>query len=391
MRSKGLLSWLGVRRKRRSIWRAVRNMFALLFAVLCLPSIIGLIGVGFRCGVFAGAPSEPDALAAVGREPAAFAQAIAQQADARRPEEQTYLTFPEWYIVYSADEYAAFIADHPPSGFPYFRSIGQFWSSYYNVCAVTRDHYEFNSGYHLSLVVIGSSFTVENTLRGIYENTVGRVTEWISSGGMTDEDAYARVVARDYGTFIHTVPWYEFPFGPKLNGLWSATPAVGPNLIRKWERRFALSMEYGVKATYGGLIRRGTQSVYATEDLTILAWIRADERRLANQSDVTVLARSGQDLLVSLPRYEAFTQLVPGLAEGVDFVQIAGNDEILVTLLAPREWDYEGSDGTLLFSMPILTEPKQKRVALNVPVVALSPLLRTLADSDVRLEHLYDY
>jgi hypothetical protein len=377
--------------KRGSLWRAVRNMLALLFVVLCVPSIIGLIGVGFRCGVFAGTPSEPDTPAAVGQEPAAFTQAIARQADARRPEDQTYLTFPEWYIVYSADEYAAFIADHPPSRFPYFRSIGQFWSSYYDVCAVTRQQYQFNAGYHLSLVVIGSSFTVENTLRGIYENTVGRVTEWISHGGATDEDAYARIVARDYGAFIHTVPWYEFPFGPKLSGLWSTTPAIGPNLIRKWERRFALSVEYGAKAAYGGLIRQGTQSVYATEDLTILAWIRADERQLVNQPDVAILARAGQDLLVSLPRYEAFTQLVPRLAEGVEFVQIAGNDEILVTLITPREWDYNGSDGTLLFSTPILTEPTQKRVALNAPVAALSALLRTLSDSDVELEHLYDY
>ena len=36
----------------------------------------------------------------------------------RRAEEQTYLTFPEWYIVYSAEEYAAFIQEKPRAGFP---------------------------------------------------------------------------------------------------------------------------------------------------------------------------------------------------------------------------------------------------------------------------------
>src|SRR5438094_9743662 len=37
----------------------------------------------------------------------------------------TFLTLPEWYIVYSTEEYAAFVATRPPSHFPWFRSIAQ--------------------------------------------------------------------------------------------------------------------------------------------------------------------------------------------------------------------------------------------------------------------------
>ena len=36
-----------------------------------------------------------------------------------RSEDQTYLTLPERYIVYSADEYAAFLDGHRPSEFPF--------------------------------------------------------------------------------------------------------------------------------------------------------------------------------------------------------------------------------------------------------------------------------
>jgi hypothetical protein len=36
--------------------------------------------------------------------------------------------------------------------------------------------------------------------------------------------------------------------------------------------------------------------------------------------------------LAAIPRYEAFTQIVPALTrEGVRFVEIAGNDEIMAT------------------------------------------------------------
>ena len=53
-------------------------------------------------------------------------------------------------------------------------------------------------------------------------------------------------------------------------GLWKLEIG-GPNVFRRAERRLALSLEYGVKAGYGAAIRQATASVYAPEDLTILA------------------------------------------------------------------------------------------------------------------------
>ncbi|PLS79988.1 MAG: hypothetical protein CYG59_10380 [Chloroflexi bacterium] len=311
-----------------------------------------------------------------------------------RSEDQTYLTLPEWYIVYSADEYAAFIAHQRPSRFPYFRAVGQFWQSYYDVCAVTRDHYAFNGGYHLSLAVIGTSFTIENILKGLYENTVGRLAEWLSSPVLTEEDAYARAVAVEYGGFLHTVPWYEFPFGAKLGGLWRDTPFFGHNIIRKAERKGALSVEYGTKAGYGWAIRQATQGVYAAEDLQINAWVEGlTPELMAQEPDVRIVRPiDGQAAIIALPRYEAFTQIVPRLSRhGVRFVEIAGNDEILVTLIAPQAWAYDLRAGQALFAMPILTQPEHKRVAIKVPVALLHRVLNDLADGPITLEHIYDY
>jgi len=48
----------------------------------------------------------------------------------KRDESQTFLTLPEWYLVYSPAEYAHYLKEKPPSGFPYFGSIGQFWGYY---------------------------------------------------------------------------------------------------------------------------------------------------------------------------------------------------------------------------------------------------------------------
>ena len=41
----------------------------------------------------------------------------------RRGAEQTLLTFPEWFLVYSPAEYAAFVKTSPPSEFPFLGHI----------------------------------------------------------------------------------------------------------------------------------------------------------------------------------------------------------------------------------------------------------------------------
>jgi len=374
-------------RRRGRVARRIGLVILLFVCVLLGPALVGWSRAAVECRMFGGGPPAESPPAQTATAPPNY----------HRPEEQTYLTLPEWYIVYSADEYAAYIAHNHPSGFPYFQAVGQFWQAYDDVCAVTRDRYPFNSDYHLTLAVIGASFTAENVFKGLYENTIGRASEWTSSGDPTAEEIYGRQVAAEYGTFLHTIPWYEFPFEERLVGLWNL-PQSGPNVIRKIERRGALSLEYGVKAVYGWLIRVATGSVYAPEDLEILA--RAEgvtPEVLAREPQVRVVEATGtRSALVSLPRYEAFTLLLPRLlARDVRFSEIAGNHEIMMTVLAPDAWRYSGHDGETLFALPILTQPDRARVALKVPVGALQTVIgeleRASASESVTIEHIYDY
>src|SRR5207248_2167892 len=154
----------------------------------------------------------------------------------------TFLTLPARSIVSSTEEYAAFVARRPPSRFPWLGSIGQFWRTYAGACRATRKAYAFDAGTHLRIGMAGVSFSGEQALRGAYEVTLGRLGEWLG-GHRTDEDAFARRTAEEYGRFIHAGPWYEFPFATKLRALWRETPLWGPHPARKWERK--------------GLLRRG--------------------------------------------------------------------------------------------------------------------------------------
>ncbi len=76
---------------------------------------------------------------------------------------------------------------------------------------------------------------------------------------------------------------------------------------------------------------------------------------------------------------------------GARFREFAGNDEIMLTAIAPASWSATGVDGQLLFEQPILTDPASKRVAINVPVRSLHRILLALEERGARLEHLYDY
>jgi hypothetical protein len=373
-------------RKKRSVaGRLVRLFLRLTRALILMVALAGIWSAGFigaRC--YSGTPSPDVTETPLERE-------TSPTTVAHRQEASTYLTLPEWYIVYNTDEYARALATRPPSAFAYVGSVRQYWRYYGAACDATKGVYPFSRDNHVMLAVIGSSFSFEYALKGLYENTFGRLSEWVG-GYDTPEDAFARTTAAEYGTFMHTLPWYEFPFAQKVRSLWTTTPSTGPHMLRKWERRFALTAEYGVKAGYGWLIGRGSHATYAREDLTVEALLENAGPEVFTDGVVKrVRDSSNGRVVVAIPRYEAFTaRALMMLQQGARFVNVAGNDEILITLLVPSGWT--APDGyALILDDRLLSDVTTRRVALKAPVTALHLLVPKLQASGARVEHLYDY
>lgn len=308
--------------------------------------------------------------------------------------EQTFLTYPEWFLVFSPAEYARYIAKQPPSMFPYFGHVGQFWEGYKAVFDETRANgYGLNPGYHLMVMVIGTSTSVEYALKSAYESLIGRLGE-AASNGPTPEDRYAAEVAQDYVDFIRVLPWYEYNFWGKLKGLWRETPSTGPDMLRKWERRFSLTTEYGIKALYGQLIKVATQSIYDTPLLVTAVLVDPAPSADPKLPQVKVLKQLPDGgALITVPRYEAFMVYAQGLAQqGLEFREIAGNRSIiLVSLIGPDRWTPNTGVAKQLFEQPILTEPGRKRVVATAHVTALGKALREWSASGVTVEHIFDY
>jgi FAD/FMN-containing dehydrogenase len=314
-----------------------------------------------------------------------------------RDEGQTFLTHPEWYIVYSSDEYAEWLGRRLPTDFPYASSIGQFWIDYREAIAETRNAYPTNYGYHVMLAVIGVSYSVELALKGMYENTIGRFSGWTADHALSDEDRYAASVAAEYGRFIHVRPWYEFSFESKLRHLWTKIPGWGPTPVRKWERRVFLTAEYGIKAMYAEAITLATHAAYSPEEdrmpMIVTGW---SDAVAAHYAQIKTVARlDSVHTLVSAPRYDAFRDLVRELAaakDGVRISEVAGNRDILVTGVAPATWRYTGVMGRVMYEVPLPADAARKRVVMRVPVGELLGVVGRLdGERGLAVDHVYDY
>jgi hypothetical protein len=310
-----------------------------------------------------------------------------------RPADQTFLTYPEWFLVHSPAEIADYAQTRTTTTFPYMSHIKQFWQSYGVVYDQIKGIFAFNTGYHIMIWVIGVSTTVEYAMKALYETIVGRLTNPNQGAIVTDEDAFNATFTQDYVDFIRVSPWYEFDFTSRIPRLLTGTSFFGPHFLRKCDRKYMLLTELLVKAGYGYLIKLGTKASY--DDALPTTAVIIDKLPATQRPTSLSPAQTYPDgsALLMLPRYEAFHPAVSALVQqGVTFREIAGNNSaILITLLAPETWKPASPDFQLVFTQPILTKPGLKRVALVTPVRWLDKTVRFVTEHGVKIEHVYDY
>jgi hypothetical protein len=311
-----------------------------------------------------------------------------------RRESDSYLSYPEWHIVYAYEDLAGVLRRGDPSEFAYGRQIAGFWRS---LCGLNRrvaPRGDVGADTKVMLYTIGWSFTVELAVKGAYEKTLGRAFEWLRGAARTPEDEWAARDMQAYAAFLRQTPWYEYPFGARLAALWRDTPLAGAALPRKLERRAVLTLEYGARAVYGALLGYASATALgaaAPEIQTVVVGL--DPTDVALDPRIRVVAHLGANrTLIRTPRYRAYTEMLVALARrGRDVAEIAGNRRILVTVLAPRR-PLPPLPGTMeLLEAPIQSRPDLRRVGLDVAVEQLAAVIRVLDGAGVVIEHVYDY
>ena len=243
------------------------------------------------------------------------------------------------------------------------------------------------------IYIIGVSYSIEYAIKGAYENTIGRVFEWIRGEKRTPQDDYARAVLQDYAAFLYTIPWYKYPFREKLDGL-MAISAPTPSSLRSWERDFALGAEYFVKIGYASLIQKALDASGDEEPRDIMfAVATLPPAVLAKEPRIKpIRALSAQWQLVQAPRYKAFTEILQGLLDqGFGLAEIAGNHDIFITVIAPDAAKLDIKGTTELFSLELDARPGFRRAGLKARIDRLVDINRELKARGASIEHFYDY
>lgn len=308
-----------------------------------------------------------------------------------RPFDNAYLSIPEWYIVYSADEYAAVLRDGLPSDFPYAEANRDYWGQHARALSLTERSAHDNSDYKTVLSVIGWSFSVENAIKCVYENTVGRISEWLAHGRQVPEDRFAAHVAAEYAALIYDAPWYDFPYAAYLRDLWRLPIGKSATLgeqFRRVERRFILTVELGIKSAYSSLIAFATHTKFGVQDDIIFAIVTRDHGATTE--------------ILHAPHYHPFTRLL--LAEidreagndAFSVLDISGNDRITFTyrdhLGSPRA----ASTTEILRDREIIgihdgLVEYRDRITVESSVRDLSAISHELRLRGIAIDHLYDY
>lgn len=299
-----------------------------------------------------------------------------------RLESRTLLTYPEWHIVHAYDDYAEVIRSGDPHEFDFFQSVAGFWST---LCALKQTAStvgEIDAASKQMVYTIGVSFTVEMMMKAAYEEAIGRLFAWHRGADRSPLDDLSAAQAAGYAEFLQQIPWYQWHFREDADALRQATSAT----LRDRERRFALGMEYRAKAAYADVI---AQAVAATgfDDLRLrMVMSGKPAEDLAAYDAVQLVAIIPEGIVIETPRYRALTHLLEAMAQdGWQFREIAGNDDILLTILSDQPTHPDA-----IASLPRQGYGDFRHLVL-VKVTALFDQLQNLQVSGARLEHVHDY
>ena len=343
----------------------LRRFLAIMAILIALTVLVPLAYIEGTC--------RPEASSAASTAPAITLPAI-DEPGYRRKLNNTYFTFPEWYIVYSFEDFGRFLDRSSESQFGYLGHIFGFWRSFCTINRAVPATEESLAEVKTMIYVIGVSYSVEYAIKGLYENTIGRAFEWIRGEKRTPQDEFGRAVLQDYSAFLYTIPWYKYPFREKLDGL-LAISAPTPSRLRSFERDFALGAEYFVKIGYASLIQKALDAGGDNEP-----------------RDIQVLTLTPQWQLVQTPRYKDFTEIVQGLLDkGFGLAEVAGNHDILITVIAPDAAKLDIKGATELFSLALDAKPGFRRAGLKAGIDKLVDINRELKTRGASIEHFYDY
>jgi FAD/FMN-containing dehydrogenase len=301
-----------------------------------------------------------------------------------KSEEQGILSIPEWYLVFNPIEYTNFIKTNNPSNFDYFGSIQEYWKLYDRSKMLVSKNYPSNEEYVSMLNIIGISFTVEYTLKGFYEKTIGRFFSLFFNGQKSDEEQIIEQANQAYCQFIFDEPWYKFNFLHWVKKIGSVSNTQNSNFVRKWERISFFTMEFLFKALYAQLLEWGAKMAY--DEPIVHNYVILKNGNINTQSLSKVTDRFE---IIQFSRWGKFTNELLNLTKNKEVVEISGNKNIMVSIVGYNVLSQ--FDSNLIFESNKFDIHKMKRFYYYIPTDKIQLFKEDCNRNNMKIEHFYDF
>ena len=315
--------------------------------------------------------------------------AIINQKEFLRAEANSFLTYPEWHIVYAYEGLAKVLETGDEYNFDYIRSVTSFWSSFCDLNKKANRHGGGDFTTRGTIHIIGVSFTAEMAMKALYEETVGRIFALVRGKEKTPQDIFSAEMAADYAKFLRQVPWYKYDFEGAVKKLWSLPVTSG---LRSWERRLALGGEWKAKARYArviaSMVEASGQAVLRIRSVVT----GLDKVSLSAIKGVDVIEVTPDYVMIETPRYRKFTRIIQQIvARGGRLVEIAGNDDIMLSAVGtPKITPLKFASGDVI-SVVKRDGYRGQRVLVSLKTEILIALFEELDRAGLVVEHIYDY
>jgi hypothetical protein len=316
-------------------------------------------------------------------------QSIMKDPEYYRAEANSYLTYPEWHIVFAYEGLAKVLKTGDEYELDYFASISSFWQSFCALNTVAGKHGGADFATRATIHTIGVSFTLEMAAKALYEETIGWFAALLRGDKKTFQDIYASQMADDYAQFLLQRPWYQYDFDSAVTELWQQ-PVI--NVVRGWERRLALGGEWKAKAAYARVIGQAVAAAGQAK-LTIRSVVSGvAPTDLVDIEGIKIVNDDGQQLIIETPRYRKFTRIVEAIiARNGQIVEVAGNDDVMLSATKAAGTPSLALDNGNIISRITRDGYGGSRILVDAKIQNLSLLLSELKTNGYSLEHIYDY
>lgn len=329
--------------------------------------------------------------------------------DVVRPQQQTFLTAPEWQNVWASKRYADHLQNQPAHTFPYFQEIGGFWNVFANSWNASREEHSLAevalSDSTLMNVFVGSMMTLEYGLKGV-TSYVGQAFN-VQKGDTLAENERSRALSA-YAKHIEHTPFYMYQYSHDTKDYWNAyreslktryqqngffRTLFSTNTLKDSLRGVSATLENTTKSIISTPIA-WFYSFDSTKEETHLFMLVKDPQDIVSMLDerIEVIHKDQIYTQIKVPRYFEFKEILMKIAEhNIEVLSIAGQQKIQVDIRFNNKGTFLDLSGCKkLYTIP---SPQTYEVyeAYLIDVKMFAKVVETLKAVDGEILYIHDF